>query len=405
MGYFKDTLTGLSWMGGLRGSTRVIAFVKILVLARILSPFEFGVFGIAMLFLSLLEIISETGVNIFLIQEEDNIDSFLDTAWVVSILRGLFIAIILFLFSPFISHFFNSPQSLNIMYAISITPLIRGFINPSIVKFQKNLLFAKEFIFRLIIYLLDASVAIVMALVTHSALSLVYGLLAGAVFEVTFSHLLVKPRPKLKFAKDKLKLIVNRGKWVTFAGIFNYLFENIDDAVVGRLLNTVSLGTYQMAYKISSLPMTEVSDVIQKVTFPVYTKIAEDKERLKKAFIKSFLSTTLIVLPIGTILFFFSREVALILLGPKWLAVVPVIKALSFFGVVRAITETTYPLFLSLKKQNYVSLITLFSILGLIITIYPLVKNYDIVGAGFSSLIGALLAIPITVYLLNMVFK
>jgi len=99
MGYFKDTLTGLSWMGGLRGSTRVIAFVKILVLARILSPFEFGVFGIAMLFLSLLEIISETGVNIFLIQEEDNIDSFLDTAWVVSILRGLFIAIILFLFS------------------------------------------------------------------------------------------------------------------------------------------------------------------------------------------------------------------------------------------------------------------------------------------------------------------
>ena len=160
-----------------------------------------------------------------------------------------------------------------------------------------------------------------------------------------------------------------------------------------------------MAYKISSLPMTEVSDVIQKVTFPVYSKIAEDKERLKKAFIKSLLATSLAVLPIGTVLFFFSREVVLILLGPKWLAVIPVIKALSFFGVVRAITETTYPLFLSLKKQNYVSFITLFSILGLIITIYPLVKNFDIVGAGYSSLTGALLAIPVTVYLLSKVFK
>ena len=405
MGYFKDTLKGLSWMGGLRGSTRIIAFIKILILARILSPNEFGLFGIAMLFLSLLEIISETGVNIFLIQEGDDIDSFIDTAWIVSIVRGILIALVLFLLSPTISRFFNSPQSLNIMYLISLAPLIRGFINPSVVKFQKNLLFAKEFIYRFLIYFFDASVAISTAVITHSALSLVYGLLAGAVFEVIASHIFIKSRPKLRFNKNKLQLIVNRGKWVTFAGIFNYLFENIDDAVVGRILNTTYLGTYQMAYKVSSLPMTEISDVIQKVTFPVYAKIAGDRKRLKMAFIKSLLATTLIVLPIGVMLFFFSQEVVLILLGPKWLSVIPVVKVLSFFGVVRAITETTYPLFLSLKKQKYVSLITLFSIFGLVITIFPLVKNFDIVGAGMSSLIGTLFAIPITVYLLNKVFK
>lgn len=392
-------------MGALRISTRGIALIKIAVLARILLPAQFGLFGIAMLFLSLLEIISETGVNIFLIQEGDEIDSFLDTAWIVSIIRGTLIALVLFLLSPVISHFFNSPQSLNIMYAISIVPLIKGFINPSIVKFQKNLLFAREFIYRLIIYFLDALVAILVALATYSAISLVYGLLAGAVFEVFASHLLVKPGPKLRFVKDKLKLIIKRGKWVTFAGVFNYLFENIDDAVVGRLLNTTYLGTYQMAYKVSSLPMTEVSDVIQKVTFPVYSKMADDKERLKKAFIKSLLATTLVVLPIGIILFFFPEEVVLILLGPKWLSVVPVIKVLSFFGVVRAITETTYPLFLSLKKQKYISLITLISILGLVITVIPMVKSYGIVGAGASGLIGSVLAIPMTAYFLNKVFK
>lgn len=405
MGYLKDTVKGISWMGGLRGTTRAIAFIKILILARILSPNEFGLFGIAMLFLSLLEIISETGVNIFLIQEGEDIDSFIDTAWIVSILRGVLIALILFLLAPVISHFFYSSKSLNIIYLISLAPLIRGFINPSIVKFQKNLLFAKEFIFRFFIYLLDALVAIFVALVTHSALSLVYGLLAGALFEVLASHLFVKPNPKLKFFKDKLNLIIKRGKWVTFAGFFNYLFENIDDAVVGRLLNTTYLGTYQMAYKVSSLPMTEVSDVIQKVTFPVYSKIIQDKERLKKAFIKSLLATTLIVIPIGLILFFFPEKVVLVLLGSKWLSAVSVIKVLSFFGVVRAITETTYPLFLSLKKQKYVSAITLFSIIGLIITIIPMVKSFDIVGAGISSLTGALFAIPITVYLLNKVFK
>lgn len=392
-------------MGGLRGTTRALAFIKILILARILSPNEFGLFGIAMLFLSLLEIISETGVNIFLIQEGDDIDSFIDTAWIVSIARGTLIALVLFLLSPTISRFFNSPQSLNVLLLISLAPLIRGFINPAVVKFQKNLLFAKEFIFRLIIYFLDALVAILTALATHSAVSLVYGLLAGAVFEVCASHLFIRPGPKLRFVKNKLNLIIKRGKWVTFAGIFNYLFENIDDAVVGRLLNTAYLGTYQMAYKVSSLPMTEVSDVIQKVTFPVYSKITQDKERLKKAFIKSLLVTTLIVIPIGIILFFFPEKVVLILLGPKWLSAVSVIKVLSFFGVVRAITETTYPLFLSLKKQKYVSLITLISIMGLVITIIPMVKSYGIVGAGISGLIGSILAIPVVIYLILKVFK
>ena len=392
-------------MGGLRGATRALAFIKILILARILSPSEFGLFGIAMLFLSFLEIISETGVNIFLIQEGEDINSFIDTAWIVSIVRGILIALVLFLLAPVISHFFNSPQSLNVLLLISLAPLMRGFINPSVVRFQKNLLFAKEFIFRFLIYFLDASIAIIVALITHSAISLVYGLLAGAVFEVCASHLFVRPGPKLRFVKNKLNLIIKRGKWVTFAGIFNYLFENIDDAVVGRLLNTAYLGTYQMAYKVSSLPMTEVSDVIQKVTLPVYSKITQDKERLKKAFIKSLLVTTLIVIPIGIILFFFPEKVVLILLGPKWISTVSVIKVLSFFGVVRAITETTYPLFLSLKKQNYVSAITLFSISGLAITILPLVRNFDIVGAGISSLTGAIFAVPITVYLLNKVFK
>lgn len=392
-------------MGGLRGTTRIIAFIKVLVLARILSPDEFGLFGIAMLFLSLLEIVSETGVNVFLIQEGDKINSYIDTAWIVSIIRGVLIALVLFSFAPVISHFFYSPESLNIIYLISLTPLIRGFINPSIVKFQKNLLFAKEFIFRLVIYVLDASVAVATALVTHSSLSLVYGLLAGAVFEVIASHTFVEPRPRFKFTREKFQLIVRRGKWITFAGVFNYLFENIDDAVVGRLLNTTYLGIYQVAYKISSFPMTEVSDVIQKVTFPVYSKIIQDRERLKKAFTKSMLATTLIVIPIGIVLYFFPEKVVLTLLGPKWISAVSVVKVLSFFGVVRAITETTYPLFLSLKKQKYVSLITLFSILGLIITIIPMVRNFDIVGAGISSLTGALFAIPITVYLLNKVIK
>ncbi len=392
-------------MGGLRGLVRTVAFVKIIILARILTPEEFGIFGISLLLLSLLEIISETGVNIFLIQENKDTDIYINTAWVVSIFRGIFIFFAILIVSPVISKFFDSPGALRIIRLISLVPLIRGFVNPSVVRFQKNLLFSKEFLFRLFVYLVDATVAIFFAFINHSAVSIVYGLIAGAFFEVIISQLFIIPRPKFIFNKNKIKQIVNRGKWVTFAGVFNYLFENFDDAVVGKLLNTTQLGIYQVAYKISSLPMTEVSDVIQKVTFPVYTKIVKDKKRVKSAFIKSLLATSAVVLPIGIILFLFSENIINIFLGPNWISAAFVIKILSFFGVVRALTETTYPLFLAFKKQKYITVITLFSIIGLLITIFPMVKNLQIAGAGFSSLTGALFAIPVTMYYLNKVFK
>lgn len=405
MGYFKDTIKGISWTGALRGFNRGIVFVKLAILARLLTPEQFGVFGIATLVLAFLEIITETGINIFLIQEKADLKKYVNTAWIVSIARGFLITIFLFLLSPVISSFFNSPASYQLLLLISLVPLIRGFVNPAIVKYQKDLNFSKEFLFRFSIYFIDAFAAIIIALKTHSPLALVLGMITAAIFEVIFSHLFIKPMPKFKFEFEKVKRVVNRGKWLTAAGLFNYLFVNVDDAVVGRLMNTASLGLYQMVYKISSLPLTEVSDVVQRVTFPVYVKIADDRLRLKRAFIKSMSATAILILPLGIALLIFPSQIVQILLGERWLATVPVVRIMSFFGVIRALTISSYSLFLALKKQEYVSLITLVGIVGLGVSIVPLVNKYGITGAGFSALIGSIVSVPVVAYYLNKVFQ
>jgi len=406
MGYLKDTLKGMSWMGGLRVATRAVAFAKIAILARILIPAEFGIFGIASLVLALLEILTETGVNIFLIQEKVELENYINTTWIVSIVRGIFICLLLFILAPFIAIFFKTPDAVGIIRVISVVPLLRGFINPGIIKFQKELLFSKEFIMRFTIFFFDGAIAIFFAIATRSAISLVAGLIAGSALEVIISHMLIRPRPRFEFDIEKLKSVIKKGKWVTISGIFNYLFENIDDAVVGRLLNAGSLGLYQMAYKISSLPLTEVADVVQKVTFPVYVKISEDPSRIKKAFGKSILATAILVIPFGFIFILFPETIVRIILGEKWLEISNLIRIMSFFGVLRALTAVTYPLFLSFKRQDLVSLITFIAILGLGITIIPLVKTYGIVGAGISSLTGAIFAIPTaTVLVKNMLTK
>jgi len=397
----KDFIKGVSWLGALRGVGRSLSFVKTAILARILSPASFGVFGIASIVLEMLEVLTETGVNIFLVQEKDNVDKYISTSWVVSMIRGIIISILIILLAPFISSFFKSADTLSLIYIISAVPFIRGFINPSVVKFQKEMSFNKEFFYSSFLFVIEASVSISLSIITRSPIALIWGMVASAIVEVILSFIVVTPRPKLNLDSLLSKEIISRGKWVTGAGIFNYFFLHGDDIVVGRLLGQTSLGLYQVAYRISILPITEVADIFGRVAFPAYVKHGEDKERLKKSFFKIVLGIAAIVIPFGIVLFIFTKEIVLIVLGSKWLEVVPVLKILIVYGVVKAIIHPAYAFFLAFKKQQYVTFVTFAGIVGLFGSIFPLVAKYGINGAGMAALVGTLVSIPVIIYCLK----
>jgi len=398
MGYKTPALKGVTWMGLLRASTRLIAFVRLAILARILSPAQFGVFGVATLVLSFLEVLTETGINVFLIQKKDKSNEYISSAWIVSILRGTLIAIALVIFAPFISNFFNSPESYKIILLIALVPLIRGFINPSIINIQKNIEFHKEFYLRSILLFVDASVAIIAAFVTKSAVSMAYGLIISAILEVILSFVLFRPWPKLSFEKDKIVHIFSRGWSVTLTGIFLYLAENLDNITVGRMLGVTSLGIYQNAYKISTLTISEIAEVVNKVTFPVYSKFSDDKVRLASAFKKVFSSSSLIAILLGAFIFVFADLIVRIILGPDWASAVPIVRILSIYGVLRTIFGNVPSLLLSLGKQKQVAGIVFVRLFVLVIVIVPLVNKFGMEGAAFAMIISVLAEIPLMIF-------
>jgi O-antigen/teichoic acid export membrane protein len=405
VGYIKETITGVSWVGGYRIANRLLTLVKTVILARLLLPVQFGIFGIATLALSFLEIVTETGINVFLVQEKSEIKEYLDTAWIVSIGRGILITIFLLLVSPLVAKFFNSPESLPVLLVISIVPFARGFLNPAEARFQKDLLFNKEFWFRLVCLILDSSVAIILALMTHSVFAMVWGLIAGVILELILSWLVLTPRPSLSFEWEKAKRIIDRGKWMTGASIFNYLFTNGDNMTVGKLLGEGPLGIYNVAYKISYLPISEISDVVSRVTFPVYTRISTDYERLKRAFLKTTLVTCLLITIAGIGIYVFAQQIVLIVLGPNWTAAIPVLKVLSIFGVVKGASFVPLSLFLAVNKQEYVTYVTLLGIAGLFIPIIPLTLKYGLIGTGYSVIIGSLVTLPLIIYYTLKIFR
>ncbi len=405
MGYKVHAFKGVSWIALLRGSTRAITFVRLAILARLLSPVQFGVFGVATLILAFLEVVTETGINVFLIQKKDDIESYISSAWAVSIIRGCIIALILIVSAPFVANFFNSPESLSIILLISIVPFVRGFINPSIVKIQKEIDFKKEFYLRSMLFIIDSIVVIIFAFVTRNAESFVFGLIVSAVLEVILSFVLFKPTPRLNFEPEKLIHIVRKSWWITISGIFSYTAENGDNIGVGKILGTNSLGIYQAAYKISTLPISEVTDTVNKVVFPVYSKFSDDKDRLFKAFKKVTLTSSVVATLSGVIIFVFADLIVHIILGERWLAAIPVVRVLAIYGILRTIFGNFAPAALSVHKQNYVAVTTLARCVGLLITIIPFIYYFGIIGAAYSAIFSILVEIPFVLFFLRKIFK
>lgn len=403
MGYTKDTAIGFSWLAGLRVLTRVVAFAKIAILARLLSPEQFGVFGVAVAALTLFETVSQTGISVFLVQEKQKMVKYLDSAFFVSIARGLFIVSTIYLSAPFLANFFKSGESISLIRFIGLVGFIRGFINPARVNFLKDLQYDKEFLFSLGIFLFDTFTSIVITFYLRTSIGLVYGLIAGAILEVVLSFVFIRLKPHLNFEIKKIIYILQRGKWIAGSTNITYVLEQGPDMFIAKFLNTQALGIYQMAYKISTIPLTEVAKVLNQVSFPIYVKLTNEPMRLKKAFFKICLTTLFLTIPIGYLLYYYSSEIALLLLGEKWLAVAPVIKLLSIFGVARAILISTNPLFNALKRQDNIAKISLVNLVLMLLIMTPFIYKNEIAGVAGAITLSLLATIPLTYYYLRKV--
>jgi O-antigen/teichoic acid export membrane protein len=406
MGYLRQGVKGISWVGLFRGFTRLLAVIRTAILARLLTPAQFGDYGIAALILAFLELITETGINVVLIQNnEKDIKKYLNTAWVTSIIRGSIIGALILISTPLVANFFNAPNAVPLIGLMSVVALIRGFINPAIVLFQKELQFNKEFTYRVITNTIDTIVAISWALAFRSPTGLIIGMIAGVFTEVVLSHLLIKPTPRFVFQTKIFVQIVSQGKWITAAGILSYFTNKGTDIAIGRLLSSTSLGLYQMGYKFSLLFVEEIHEIFNRVAFPLYVKIAGDKNRTLKAFLKTYGTIQLLVAPLMLGVYLLAEPFTLLVLGEQWLTVIPILQALSLTGMVVSLAAPTNPLFLAYKKQDFVTISILANVIVLVILILPLTTSGGLVGAIWAYLISMSITVPIRAWFTWKIFR
>ena len=386
----KKVIRGGIWVFALKITSRGLGFIKTIIIARLLAPEDFGLFGIAMLAISTLETFSQTGFQMALIQKKENVESYLDTSWTVSAIRGILLFLILFFSAPLVATFFNSPKAILIIKVIAISTLISGFGNIGIIFFKKELEFHKQFIYEFSATLVGIIVAITLAFILRNVWAIVWGGLASNIVLLFMSYILHPYRPHVRFDKSEFKGLFGFGKWVLGSSILMFLITQGDDIFVGKLLGVAALGFYQLAYTISNMPATEVTHVISQVTFPIYSKLQDNIPRLREAYLKVLQVTAFLSIPITGLIFILATDFTMIFLGEKWMPMVPAMKGLVFWGLIRSIGATTGPIIYATGKPKILVKYQLFQLIMLIILIYPLTVSYGILGTALTVLFASM---------------
>jgi len=368
------------WVFALRIIDRVFGLARTIVLARLLAPEDFGLFGIALLAMSALETFSQTGFNTALIQKKGDTKPYLDTAWTIQAIRGIILGLIAFTIAPYVAVFFDVPAAKPILQVIGLSVIMQGFSNIGIIYFQKELEFHKTFVLSLSGTLADIGVAIPAAFLLRNVWALVFGLLAAAIVRLIVGYVIHPYRPRLRFNKQQFKELFGFGKWILGSSIIIFLLHQGDDALVGKVLGVTALGFYQLAYRLSNMPATEITHVISKVTFPAYSKLQDDLPRSREAYLKVLQITAFLSFPIAGLIFVLAPDFTRIFLGQKWMPMVPAMQALCIFGVTRSINGTMGSFFQSIGKPRINTITSGIQLIIMGIIIYPLAMRWGILG-------------------------
>lgn len=382
----------------MRVTSKLLTLVKLMILARLLTPTAFGQFGAAVLALSFFETITETGVNQVLIYSNRKIGNLLDSAWIVSIVRGVVVALLIAVSAYPLSRYFHDSFLVPLVLLIAIVPLMRGFVNPMVVTYVKELDFRREFLFRSASAAVDLTSAVVIGMLLRSSIAFAGALIFSATTDLLLSFTLFSTRPRFRFIKTYISEVVGYGKWVTLSGVATWLSGQLDDIVVGRLYGVPALGIYQNGYKISTLPVTEISGTVNTVSFPAMSKIKTDRNLLKRVFFTSAAATNALGIASAMAIWLFPTLIVRLVLGAGWDGVIPIIRILAVFGALRTLESSAQPLFLSTGRPKIPSIGNIIKVVTLAIGLLLFAQN-GIEGVAFAALASVILVIPY--YLVN----
>lgn len=348
----KKTIKGLAWSAVSQGGKQISQIVVTMILARLLSPEDFGLVAMATVFTNFALIFGELGLSSALIQKQDIDDRHLSSAFWLNLIGGACLTVFFIIAAPFIAAFYHKPQLQPLLIVMSLNFILTSFTIIQQTIFTKEMDFKPLTIRDIASVIVAGIVGIFMAFHGFGAWSLVGQLLTFSFVNGILLWTMSSWRPKFIFSKEAIKDIFHFSANMTGFSIVNYFARNVDQLLIGKFLGTEALGYYSLAYKIMLYPVQNISAVIGKVMFPAFSKIQHDLEKVRSAYLKMVKAISLITFPLMAGLFVLAPEFVRFVFGTKWEPIIMILRIFCVCGVVQSIGTTVGNIILSQGRSG-----------------------------------------------------
>lgn len=332
----NKTFKGFFWLLAGSSSQTALQVIVLSILARLVSPEEFGVVAIATIFLGFSKIFSQLGMGAAIVQKKEITKEHIRTAYTTSLFIGIFFCALTLVFSDNIAIYFNMPELSQVLKYVSCIFVIDSFISVSQSLLQRKLRMKHFALAELISYLISfGALGVLLAYSGYGVYALVYAYILQAVLRaIVLSYL--EPHSILPFFDNKsFSDLFFFGSGHTLAKIANYFASQGDNLIVGKMLSADALGYYSRAYQLMVAPVNLIGQSLNIVLFPALASVQMDLIKVKKAYYKSIQLVTYASFIISAVLFVNAKEIVLILLGENWLDVIVPFQILAVGTVFR----------------------------------------------------------------------
>ncbi len=319
MGNLKEqTISGVKWNVISRFSSQGISFIIGLILARLLVPADYGIVGMVGIFFAIANTFIDSGFGSALIRKNNCSETDYSTAFYFNTIVGLACCVILSISAPFIADFFNTPILKKIIVVMSINMFIGSLTIVQGTRLTKAVDFKSHAKISIISTLVSGTIGITLAYNGAGVWSLIWqGVTASIIRAICLSYI-TRWYPKWCFSRNSFKYLFNFGGKILIASLLHTIYSNLSTLIIGKFYSPKDLGFYTRGENMATLPSTNITGVLQGVTYPILSKIQDDEKRLIEVYRKYISITSLVIFFAMLLLAALAKPLIITLLTDKW---------------------------------------------------------------------------------------
>lgn len=396
----NKVISGLFWKFAERISAQLVTFVVSIILARLLSPSDYGVITMVTVFITIANVFVVSGFGNSLIQKQnaDNID--FSTVFYFNIGFSVFIYFIMFLSAPIVANFYNMPILSPVLRVLSFKLILAGVNSVQQAYVSRHMLFFRFFWSTLIGTVISAIVGIIMAYNGYGVWALVAQYLTNSFIDTCILWITVKWRPQRIFWPQRLIPLIGFGWKLLLDQLLTSIYNNLKSMVIGKVYTSNDLAYYSKGIQFPDMLVTNINSSISSVLFPALSKLQDDRVALKKTLQKSIRTSSFLLSPALCGLFAVAPVFINILLTEKWIECVPYLRISCIYFMFFPMTTANLEALLALGRSDVsLSLTIIKRIVGIVLIVVSI--KYGVWAIAVSELLVVVLAVFLNAFYIS----